>query len=123
MALPDTPDLDRVFAALADRTRRAILTRLLEGEQNVSDLAAPFAMSLTAVSKHLHILARAGLVSQLRAGREKTCRLEPDALGAAFVWMAGFGAFASEDIDAIERYLEAALDDGLDDPLGGGEID
>lgn len=123
MEQADTPDLDLVFAALADRTRRAILTALLEGERNVSDLAAPFDMSLTAVSKHLHILARAGLVSQQRAGREKACRLEPDALAAAFVWMTGFGAFASADIEALERWLETALDDGFDDPLGGGEVD
>lgn len=117
------PDLDLVFAALADRTRRAILTALLDGERNVSDLAAPFDMSLTAVSKHLQILARAGLVTQERTGREKTCRLEPDALGAAYVWMSGFGAFATEDIETLQRWLEAALDDALDDPLGGGEVD
>ncbi|HMQ92423.1 MAG TPA: metalloregulator ArsR/SmtB family transcription factor [Amaricoccus sp.] len=103
------PDLDLVFAALADPTRRAILGRLLEGERNVGELAAPLPMSLAAVSKHLRILTRAGLVSQLRAGREKTCRLEPDALAAAFVWMQGFGAFATEDFDALQRYVELAL--------------
>lgn len=103
------PDLDLVFAALADPTRRGILGELLEGERNVGDLAAPLPMSLAAVSKHLQILARSGLVSQRRAGREKTCRLEPDALAAAFVWMQGFGAFAIEDLDALERYIDLAL--------------
>ncbi|PJN96175.1 hypothetical protein CNY89_04075 [Amaricoccus sp. HAR-UPW-R2A-40] len=63
------PDLDLVFAALADPTRRAILTALLEGERNVGELAAPHAMSLAAISKHLQILARAGLIAQLREGR------------------------------------------------------
>jgi len=110
-----SPDLDLVFAALADPTRRAILGRLLEGERNVGDLAAPLPMSLAAVSKHVGILARAGLVSQLRAGREKTCRLEPDALAAAFVWMQGFGAFSTDDFDTLERYVEMALGEAPDD--------
>jgi len=108
----DAPDLDRVFAALADPTRRAILTRLLEGECGVGVLAAPLPMSLAAVSKHLQILMRAGLVRQARAGRARTCRLEPDGLAAAFVWMQGFGAFATADIDAMERWLELTLEPG-----------
>ncbi|TPE52211.1 ArsR/SmtB family transcription factor [Amaricoccus solimangrovi] len=102
-------DLDRVFAALADPTRRAILTALLAGEASVSDLAAPFDISLAGVSKHLQILARAGLVSQVRAGREKTCRLEPDALNAAAIWMRGFGGFEGVDLDAVERILEGLI--------------
>ncbi len=105
----DAPDLDLIFAALADPTRRAILASLLDGERKVGDLAEPLPMSLAAVSKHLQILARAGLVSQLRDGRVRTCRLEPDGLAAAFVWMQGFGAFAMEDYDALERYIEATL--------------
>jgi DNA-binding transcriptional ArsR family regulator len=115
--MTETPalDLDLVFAALADPTRRAILGQLLDGECRVGDLAAPLPMSLAAVSKHLQILARSGLVSQVRAGREKTCRLEPDALRAAFVWMQGFGAFATDDFDALERYVELALGE-LPDP-------
>ena len=105
---PD-PDLDLVFAALADPTRRAILRALLDGEQIVGDLAAPLPMSLAAASKHLAALTRAGLVSQRRNGREKTCRLEPDALAAAFLWMQGFGAFAMDDYDALERYVDRVL--------------
>ena len=105
------PDLDPIFAALADPTRRAILSGLLDGPRNVGDLAAPLPMSLAAVSKHIAILARAGLVSQERAGREKTCRLEPDGLAVAFTWMQGFGAFALDDYDALERYFELTLTD------------
>ena len=103
------PDLDLIFAALADPTRRALLTALLDGEHSVSDLARPFDMSLAGVSKHLRALTDAGLVEQKRAGREKVCRLDPDGLNAAFIWMQGFGAFAGVDLDAVDRYLESLL--------------
>ncbi len=117
--------LDAVFAALADPTRRAILRTLLEAPRSVGALAVPHAMSLAAVSKHVAILARVGLVSRSRAGRVTTCRLEPDALETAVVWMQGFGSFDAADYDALERLVEAALGsgDGLDHPLGPGEID
>jgi DNA-binding transcriptional ArsR family regulator len=105
------PDLDLVFAALTDPTRRHLLRALLDGEQRVGDLAAPLPISLAAVSKHLQILGRAGLVSQRAEGRVRTCRLEPDGLAAAFVWMQGFGAFATADIATLERLLELALDE------------
>lgn len=106
----DPPDLDLIFAALADPTRRALLRALLDGTARVGDLAAPLPMSLAAVSKHLAILQRAGLVSQERDGRVRTCRLEPDGLASAFLWMQGFGAFATADVEALERILELALD-------------
>jgi len=106
---PDGPDLDAVFAALADPTRRAILTGLLDGDRTVTDLAAPHAMSLAAISKHLQILTRAGLVAQTRAGRTTACRLEPDGLRAAGLWMQGMGGFAPEDYDALEALIDAAL--------------
>lgn len=116
------PDLDLVFAALADPTRRALLRVLLDGEQSVSDLAEPLPMSLAAVSKHLQILGRAGLVSQVREGRVRSCRLEPDALAAAFVWMQGFGAFATADYDALERLLDAALgEEGVVNEVEGSD--
>ena len=102
-------DLDAVFAALADPTRRAILSGLLGGARTVGELAAPHAMSLAAVSKHVQVLARAGLVTQERAGRAVTCRLEPDALRAAGIWMQGLGGFDPEDLDALERLVEAVL--------------
>lgn len=116
------PDLDLVFAALADPTRRILLAGLLDGERTVGDLAGPLPMSLAAVSKHLAVLARAGLVSQRRQGRERACRLEPDGLAAAFVWMQGFGAFARDDYDALERYIDFVLaeDNSLGAPLEEG---
>ncbi len=103
----ETP-LDTVFAALADPTRRRILSLLLEDDMAVSDVAEPFGMSLAAISKHLGVLARAGLISQERRGRVKWCRLEPEALGAASVWMRGFGVFDPVDLDAFERFLDGS---------------
>ena len=101
--------LDQVFAALADPTRRAILSMLLEDDMAVTDVADPFAISLAAVSKHLGILTRAGLISQERRGRVKWCKLEPDALRDASIWMQSFGQFEAVNLDAFERFLEAEL--------------
>jgi DNA-binding transcriptional ArsR family regulator len=106
-AMPDP--LDHVFAALADPTRRAILAMLLEDDMAVTDVAEPFAMSLAAISKHLGVLAEAGLITQEKRGRVKWCKLEPDALRGASVWMQGFGQFEPLDLDALERFLEAEL--------------
>lgn len=103
--------LDLVFAALADPTRRAILAMLLEDDMAVTDVAEPFAMSLAGISKHLQILAEAGLIAQEKRGRVKWCKLEPDALRAASVWMQGFGVFDPVDLDAFERFLEGELSD------------
>ncbi|MFC3181790.1 ArsR/SmtB family transcription factor [Cypionkella sinensis] len=105
--------LDTVFAALADPTRRAILAMLLEDDMAVTDVAEPFQMSLTAISKHLGILADAGLISREKRGRVIWCKLEPDALRNASVWMQGFGQFEAVDLDAFERFLadELAEDD------------
>ncbi|MBZ0122578.1 MAG: metalloregulator ArsR/SmtB family transcription factor [Roseovarius sp.] len=105
-----TDPLDTVFAALADPTRRAILAMLLEDDMAVTDVAEPFAMSLAAISKHLSILTRAGLISQERRGRVKWCKLEPDALRDASVWMQSFGQFEAVNLDAFERFLAAELD-------------
>ena len=104
-----TRDLDQVFAALADPTRRAILTMLLEDDMAVTDVAAPFEMSLAAISKHLGVLTNAGLISQEKRGRVKWCKLEPDALRTASVWMQGFGQFEPVNLDAFERFLETEL--------------
>ena len=98
-----------VFAALADPTRRAILSMLLEDDMAVTDVAHPFEMSLAAISKHLAILASAGLITQEKRGRVKWCKLEPDALREASIWMQGFGQFERIDLDAFERFLEAEL--------------
>lgn len=99
--------LDTIFAALSDPTRRAILTMLLEDDMAVTDVAEPFEMSLAAISKHLAVLAEAGLISQEKRGRVKWCKLEPDAMRAATVWIQGFGQFDPLDFDAFERFLEA----------------
>ncbi|WP_425046662.1 ArsR/SmtB family transcription factor [Primorskyibacter sp. S87] len=104
-----TERLDLVFAALADPTRRAILAMLLEDDMAVTDVAEPFEMSLAAISKHLVILTRAGLIAQEKRGRVKWCKLEPDALRAASVWMQGFGQFEPVNLDAFERFLEVEL--------------
>ncbi|MGB8623724.1 MAG: metalloregulator ArsR/SmtB family transcription factor, partial [Paracoccaceae bacterium] len=85
--------LDTVFAALADPTRRAILAMLLEDDMAVTDVAEPFEMSLAAISKHLAILTRAGLIAQEKRGRLKWCMLQPDALRDASIWMQSFGQF------------------------------
>lgn len=104
-----TDPLDATFAALADPTRRTILSMLLEDDMAVTDVAAPFDMSLAAISKHLQVLAEAGLISQEKRGRVKWCKLEPDALRAASVWMQGFGQFEPVNLDAFERFLAQEL--------------
>lgn len=101
--------LDIIFAALADPTRRTILSMLLEDDMAVTDVAEPFEMSLAAISKHLGILTRAGLIAQEKRGRVKWCKLEPDALKAGSVWMQGFGQFEPVNLDAFERFLEGEL--------------
>lgn len=101
--------LDCIFTALADPTRRRILAMLLEDDMAVTDVAEPFEMSLAAISKHLGILANAGLISQEKRGRVKWCKLEPDALRDASVWMQAFGQFDPVNLDAFERFLETEL--------------
>ena len=101
--------LDTVFSALSDPTRRQILVMLLEDDMAVTDVADPFEMSLAAISKHLTILTRAGLITQEKRGRVKWCKLDPDALREASVWMQGFGQFEALDLDAFEAFLEKEL--------------
>ena len=110
-----TDPLDLAFSALSDPTRRAILAMLLEDDMAVTDVADPFQMSLAAISKHLSILADAGLISQEKRGRVKWCKLEPDALRAAAVWMQGFGQLGPVDLDDFERFLEAELQEDSSD--------
>lgn len=113
-----TNPLDMQFAALADPTRRAILMMLLEDDMAVTDVAEPFEMSLAAISKHLNILTRAGLISQERRGRVKWCKLEPDAMRDASIWMQSFGQFEAIHLDAFERFLATELppQDDTDEP-------
>ena len=102
--------LDLIFSALADPTRRRILAMLLEDDMAVSDVAAPFDVSLAAVSKHLAVLAGAGLVRQERRGRITWCQIDPDGLRRASIWMQGFGQFDPVDLDDFERFLGELLD-------------
>lgn len=105
-----TQSLDTIFAALADPTRRAILAMLLEDDMAVTDVAEPFDMSLAAISKHLGVLTATGLISQEKRGRVKWCKLEPDALREASVWMQAFGQMEALDLDAFEAFLAKELD-------------
>lgn len=103
MAAPDP--LSRTFAALADPTRRAMLAALAGGERSLTELAAPFAMSLPAVSKHLDVLERAGLVRRGRRGLVRPCRLDAAPLEAADAWIASYRAAWEAQMDALEAYL------------------
>ncbi len=98
--------LDATFGALADPTRRAILARLALGETSVSKLAQPFRMSLPAVSKHLRVLDRAGLIEHRKDGRVRRCRLHPQPLKTAAQWIAFYQKFWEEQFDALEDFIE-----------------
>ncbi|WP_375594587.1 metalloregulator ArsR/SmtB family transcription factor [Algihabitans albus] len=99
------PDLDRTFAALSDGTRRAIVAQLAEGESSLSDLAEPFDMSLTAVSKHVRVLNEAGLVSVSKRGRTRYCRLEAEPMKDASDWLDDYRKFWVDRFGALARYL------------------
>jgi DNA-binding transcriptional ArsR family regulator len=98
-------DLDAIFGALADPTRRTILERLTEGEATAGELAEPFDASLPAILKHLRVLEESGLVTSRKEGRTRRCRLVPDPLGDALSWIAHYGAFWEERLDALEALV------------------
>lgn len=100
-------DLSTLFAALADPTRRAILARLSAGDAAVKDLAEPFALSGPAITKHLKVLERAGLISRSREGQQRPCRLEPRALEAAADWIEPFRAIWEARLDRLGEYLKS----------------
>lgn len=102
--------LDRIFQALANRTRRRILAILKRGPAKVTDLARPFGISLNAVSKHLLVLERAGLIGRTITGRVHSCRLKPRALMQAEQWIAEYEALWSEKLDAFADYVENTPD-------------
>jgi len=100
------PDaLSTTLAALADPTRRAILARLAEGETSVTELAAPFAMSLPAVSKHLKVLERAGLIARGREAQWRPCRLEAGPLREVSDWLEHYRRFWEASFDRLDDYL------------------
>jgi DNA-binding transcriptional ArsR family regulator len=107
----DDERLDAVFAALADRTRRDIVARLSQGEATVTELAAPQAMSLQAVSQHIGVLERCGLVSRRRHRQTRPCRLEPQALETAMSWIDDSRRVWTERMDRLETQL-AHLQEG-----------
>ena len=108
MADRTTEELDAVFAALADPTRRAIVARLAKGEASVSDLAAPFDMSLPGVTKHLAVLERAGLVTGRKVGRVRRCRLVPRRLRDAERWAQKYRAFWETRMKSLADHLEGS---------------
>jgi DNA-binding transcriptional ArsR family regulator len=97
--------LSTTFAALADPTRRAILARLTSGEASVMDLAEPFEMSLPAISKHLKVLERAGLIRRGRDAQKRPCRIEAAPLREATEWMERYRRFWEESFDRLDEYL------------------
>ena len=98
--------LSITFTALADPTRRAILARLASGEATVTELAAPFELSLPGVSKHLKVLQRAGLVTQGRRAQWRPCRLEAERLRAAAAWIDEYRRFWEESFERLGEYLD-----------------
>jgi DNA-binding transcriptional ArsR family regulator len=108
-------DLDTVFAALADPTRRSILTRLTQGEATVGELARPFTISQPAVSQHLKVLERAGLISRTRRGTARLSRLEAEPLRQATAWLASYREFWEESYERLDELL-ATLQDDTQDP-------
>lgn len=103
---PDAARLDATFAALADPTRRAILARLARGEASVTELAAPFAMSQPAISKHLKVLERAGLVSRGRDAQRRPCRIEAKPLADATRWLARYRRLWERRFTALDSLLD-----------------
>jgi DNA-binding transcriptional ArsR family regulator len=105
MAKLKNDPLSAIFAALADPTRRAILARLAEGEATVNELAAPHAMSLPSVSRHLKVLERAGLVVKGRSAQRRPCRLDTAPLAEADAWMAPYREFFDPRVGRLQRQL------------------
>ena len=111
--MPEVHDpLSQTLTALADPTRRAILARLAHGEASVTELAEPFAMSLPAVSKHLKVLEKAGLISRGREAQWRPCKLEPAPLQAVDAWLGDYRKMWEERLDRLDAYLKTLKPDG-----------
>jgi DNA-binding transcriptional ArsR family regulator len=110
--------LDDTFSALADPTRRAILARLALGEASVNELVAPFQLSQPAISKHLKVLERAGLISRGRAAQTRPCRLEAAPLKEVADWIEHYRRFWTESFDRLDAYLQQ-----MPDPIDEGSHD
>lgn len=105
--LSSSDQLDLTFGALADPTRRAILERLAVGPSTVGDLAAPFEMSRPAISKHLRVLEKAGLVDRTRDGRVSRCRLDARPMVVAAEWVEHYRMFWEQQLDSLSKYFES----------------
>lgn len=103
--------LDQIFAALSDPTRRGMLEALSRGETNVSRLAAPYDMSQPAISKHLRVLERAGLIQRTRRGREHHIKVDPRPIEQARGWIATYAKFWQQQFDAVDAYLKKQQED------------
>jgi DNA-binding transcriptional ArsR family regulator len=108
--VPSQEEIDRIFAALADATRRDILARVIDREQSVSALARPYAMSLPAVQKHVAVLERAGLVGKTRVGKEQRVHAEPQGIRAARALLERYEALWRHRVDAMDRLLAEEAD-------------
>ena len=102
---PQTAELDSVFSALSDPTRRAILRALTERTATINEIARPFAISLNAISKHVMVLERAGLVRREVKGREHHCWIDPRPLGEANAWLEHYRQFWEQRLDALQVYV------------------
>jgi len=103
--------LDRVFGALADPTRRAILERLSLGDTTVTELAIPFPSSLPAISKHLSVLEQAGLIERRNDGRKRICKITPVAMRSAAKWIDHYRTFWTDQLDALDAFLGSTQED------------
>ena len=108
--------LSMTFSALADPVRRAILARLTNGELSVTELAEPFEISLPAVTRHLQVLERAGLISRSRHAQWRPCKLEAAPLCAASGWIGTYRQFWESSLDRLETYLDELQKESTDDP-------
>src|SRR5690349_7241125 len=106
LAVLSDEELNATFAALADGTRRAIVARLAVGDASVLELAQPFAMSQPAISKHLKVLERAGLITRSRDAQRRPCRLQPQRLQQLSEWLGGYRKFWEQSYDRLDLYLE-----------------
>lgn len=99
-------DLDRAFSALADPTRRAIVSRLCDGPKSVSELAEPFDIALPSLLKHVRVLEKSGLISSAKVGRVRTCRMEPEALHATEAWLRQHLSAWEARLDRLETHID-----------------
>jgi DNA-binding transcriptional ArsR family regulator len=113
-----TDQLDAVFGALADPTRRSILTRLTQGEATVSELAAPFSVSQPAISRHLKVLEHAGLISRTRRKTARLSHLRAEPLRQATVWLSGYREYWEQSYERLEDLLTAMQEHPTDPPSG-----